>query len=115
MLLIGFACAPAPEHPETVNTVDSVSVFDPVKWKVLRDDAYPYRADMLDDLVESRVLKTLSEDEVLDLLGPPTRKDSSYLFYRVDQTRLFMWPLHTTTLVIKLSADSTENQVLIHE
>lgn len=116
ILVLFVGCNSSPENPESNQPPESLTVsFDPVKWKIQKEGDYPYREEMLDDLVESRQLKNLSIEEVLELLGPPTRTDSSYLFYQVEQTRLFMWPLHTTTLVIKLSGDSSENKVMIHE
>lgn len=115
-LILFIGCNASPEKPESDQPQDSVAVlFDPVKWKIQKEEDFPYRKDMIDDLIASSRLKKLSKEEVMQLLGPPTRTDSSYLFYQVEQTRLFMWPLHTTTLVIKLSGDSTENQVMIHE
>jgi hypothetical protein len=89
--------------------------FDKTKWATKDDADYPYRNQMLKDLLDNQKLKGLKRDSVLDLLGEPDRTDSSYLFYLIEQKRLKFIPLHTKTMVIKLSQDSTVNWVKIHE
>lgn len=89
--------------------------FESTKWKEKKDRDYPYRAAMLDDLIDNDKLKKLKHNEILDLLGEPDRSDSLYLFYRVDQKRLYSWPIHTTTLVIKLKEDNTVHWVKVHK
>jgi hypothetical protein len=89
--------------------------FDETKWRVKKDQDYPHRDEMLDDLIESGKLKGLKSDEVLDLLGQPDRTDTSYLFYQVAQKRMGFMVLHTKTLVVKLDEDSTVQWVKIHQ
>lgn len=100
---------------QTVTSDQDVLAFDKKLWREKDGEDYPYRKKMLDDLVQSQILKGLTRDQVTDVLGPPLRTDKNYIFYRIDQTRMFNFPLHTTSLVLKLSADSTVNAVLIHE
>lgn len=76
---------------------------------------YLYRNEMLKDLISNHSLKGLKKDELIDLLGPPDRIDSGYLFYMIAQKRLYFFPLHTKTLVIKLAKDSTVEWRKIHE
>ena len=76
---------------------------------------YPYRNEMLKDLVYNVALKGSKKEEVIDLLGQPDRSDSSYLFYAIAQERIGFFPLHTKTLVIKLTKDSTVEWRKIHE
>jgi hypothetical protein len=89
--------------------------FNEAKWKTKDGPDYPYRNQMLDNLIDSDTLKQLKRVEILDLLGEPDRIDSAYLFYRVKQKRITFFPLSTKTLVIKLSADSTVDWVKIHQ
>jgi hypothetical protein len=89
--------------------------FESTKWKEKKDRDYPHRAAMLDDLVDNEKLKKLKRDEVINMLGEPDRSDTLYLFYRVAQKRLYSWPIHTTTLVIKFKEDSTVHWVKIHQ
>ena len=80
-----------------------------------KDSDYPYRNKMLKDLIASDTLKRLKKEEIINMLGEPDRIDSAYLFYPIAQERLGFFPLHTKTLVIKLSNDSTANSVMIHK
>jgi hypothetical protein len=89
--------------------------FDKTKWRTKDDNDYPYRDKMLNDLITNVKLKGLKKDEIIDLLGQPDRSDSSYLFYRIAQTRIGFFPLHTKTLVIKLTMDGTVEWRKIHE
>ncbi len=89
--------------------------FDATKWKVNRGDDYPYRDDMLKDLMNNDSIRQLKRDQLLDLLGEPGRIDSNYFFYRIDQTRMNFITLHAKTLVIHLSEDSTIKWMKIHE
>lgn len=92
-----------------------VAVFDKIKWKTKENRDYPYRDKMLDYLMTSDTLKKLKKEEVLNLLGQPDRIDSAYLFYRINQQRLYFFPLHTKTLVIKLKENDSVKSVMIHE
>lgn len=69
---------------------------------------YPYRKQMLDDLISNQQLKGLKKDSVFHLLGQPDRTDSNYLFYRISQKRIGFFPLQTRTLVIKFTNDTVE-------
>lgn len=92
-----------------------VAVFDKIKWKTKENRDYPYRGKMLDYLMTNDTLKKLKKEEVLNLLGQPDRIDSAYLFYRINQQRLYFFPLHTKTLVIKLKENDSVKSVMIHE
>ena len=89
--------------------------FDKSKWGSKEGKDYPYRDQMLDDLVYNDTVRSLSKDEILDLLGEPDRRNDGYLYYMVDQKRIGSWPLHTKSLVIKLSDDSTIDWIKIHD
>lgn len=89
--------------------------FDPVRWAVQEDGDHPYRAAMLDDFMASYKLNGVSNDSCLHLLGQPDRTQEGHLYYRVSQERIGPFPLHTTTLVIKLAADSTVEWVKVHK
>ena len=89
--------------------------FDKSKWGSKEGKDYPFRNQMLDDLVYNDTVRSLSKDEILDLLGEPDRRKDGHLYYMVDQKRIGSWPLHTKSLVIKLSDDSTIDWIKIHE
>ena len=102
---------PAIEDPPT----ETKSEFEKNRWIVQDGKDYPYRNEMLEDLMNHPELRKFDKSQVLDLLGQPDRVDSLYLFYKIAQERLGPWPLHTKTLVIKLSGDSTLNKIMIHQ
>ncbi len=111
-LAVGFSC----ENNSKQDGADkSQQPFDKIKWVMRSGDDYPYRDKMLEDLVANVTLKGLTYKELIDVLGAPDRKDSSYLFYRVAQQRIGFFPLHTKTLVIKFDRDSTVEWRKIHE
>ena len=89
--------------------------FDKNKWAVKQDPDYPYRDKMLSDFMTNYKLHDLKKDSLIHLLGLPDRTDNGYLFYRIAQQRLGIVPLHTKTLVVKLTKDSTVEWRKIHE
>jgi len=90
-------------------------VFEKAKWKTIDGADYPFRDKMLKDLVYNDTIRDLNKDEILNLLGEPTRTNENYLYYMIAQKRLGNWPLHTKTLVIKFSDDKTIEWIKIHE
>ena len=89
--------------------------FDKTKWRVKEGLDYPNRDQMLNSIVYNDTVRALNKDEILDLLGEPDRRNEGYLYYLISQRRLGFWPLHTKTLVIKLSGDNTIDWIKIHE
>jgi len=89
--------------------------FDKTKWNTKNDHEYPYRDKMVQDLITNDKFKRLKIHEVLDLLGPPDRKERNYLYYKIAQKRLGFIPLHTKSLAIKLANDSTVEWREVHE
>lgn len=118
LLLIGFyACKQEIDNGEQKSDVISGQqmVFDKTKWSVKNDAAYAYRDKMLYDLLENRKVKLLKKEEILALLGEPDRVDSLFLFYTILQKRMFLFPLHTKSMVIKLKENDSVEWVRIHE
>lgn len=117
--LTGLACSNSAEHrtnsPEL--EVEHEITFNEEKWKTKTGEEYPYRNYMLEDLMSSEEFRSLKANEILNTLGQPDyyRDDSSYLYYRIKESRLGFWTLHTKTLVIKLAEDSTITWMKIHE
>ena len=95
--------------------LESESTFDRAKWMIKDDHHYPFRDSLLTGLLNNHTLDSLTKAEVIDLLGSPTRTDNNYLFYRISQKRLGLWPLHTKTLVIKFVDDNSIEWIRIHE
>ena len=94
---------------------DHEMAFDKKKWKTKDGADYPYRDKMIDDVVYNDTIRALDKDEILDLLGEPDRINENHLYYMIAQKRLGFWPLHTKTLVIKLSDDNSVDWIKVHE
>ncbi|CAN5302727.1 hypothetical protein BH09BAC2_BH09BAC2_04740 [soil metagenome] len=89
--------------------------FDKEKWAYSEGKQFPYRDNIIIDLLSSRILIGLKQKEVLSVLGQPSRTDINYFFYIVDQQTIGNYfPLHTKTLVIKFTAD-TVTWTKVHE
>jgi hypothetical protein len=116
ILLFFTACNKANEEPsEKETTARKLMTFDRAKWNAKDSDDYLYRDKMLASLMIGDTLNRLNRKEVLELLGEPDRSDGSYLFYTVRQERISFFPLHTKTLVLKLSNNGKVKSILIHE
>jgi hypothetical protein len=76
---------------------------------------YPFRDKMLNDIVYNDTIRSLNKEQILDLLGQPDRTNEDYLYYLVAQKRLFFWPLHTKTMVIKFKENITIDWIKVHE
>lgn len=89
--------------------------FDQAKWKTKEGKDYPYRDKMVDDVLYSDSLRTLTKDEILDLLGEPDRTNENYLYYRITEKRLASWTLHQKNLVFKFSEADSVEWIKLHE
>lgn len=112
LLTICLSCNNEPSSNADTNTTEIK--FDQTKWMIKAGEDYPYRSQMLKDLMDSKRLKGLKNTEVLEILGDPSRRNENYMYYRVSQQRIGMFPLSTKTLVIELTADSMVNWVKVH-
>ena len=88
--------------------------FDRKAWMITDGTDYPHRESMIADLFKDDKLKGMTREQLVEKLGPPTRTDKNYLFYRISQTRIQFFPLKTRTLVIRLSPDGLSEAVMIH-
>ena len=99
---------------DLINTTTEAK-FDKTKWDVKEDSEYPYREQMLHDIVYNDAIRELTKDELLDLLGKPDRSNKGNLYYMISQKKLGFWPIKTKTLVIKLKEDNSIEWIKIHE
>ena len=89
--------------------------FDKTKWLAKEDSEYPYREQMLHDIVYNDAVRELTKNELLELLGEPDRSNKGHLYYMISQKKLGFWPIKTKTLVIKFKEDNTIDWIKIHE
>lgn len=89
--------------------------FDKEKWAIKEGEDYPYRDQMLTDIVYNDTVRILNKNEILTLLGEPDRTNEGHLYYMIEETRLGSWTLHSKTLVIKIAEDNTIEWIKIHD
>lgn len=105
-LLINFSCG-----KENVPPIP----FDHTKWNIKKGLDYPYRDQMVNEVLYSDSLRTLQKEGLIYLLGQPDYTREEHLYYRINETRLGTWTLHTKTIVIKLSKDNSVEWIKLHE
>ena len=122
MILILFCCIACTndrvKYTEDMQTKpESALAFDKTKWQTKEGKDYPFREKMLNDLLYSDTIRTLNKTQILTLLGEPSwdRENKNFLYYMITQKRVFSWPLHTRTMVIKLRENDTIEWIKIHE
>lgn len=106
ILLLGLSC--------TTTSVEQIP-FEKSKWEIMQGLDYPYRPQMVDTLLYSDLLRKLPRSAILDSLGQPDRMHQNHLYYQIAQRRIGLWPLHTTTLVIKLNEDENVDWIKLHQ
>ena len=90
-------------------------VFNQEQWQLKEGKDYPYREKMYKAIVYNDTIRNLNKPQILNLLGTPTKTVDEYVYYRVQQTRLLGWPLHTRTVVFKFKEDKSIEWIKIHE
>ena len=108
LLLFSTACKDTSENKK--------EKFDKIKWQTKEGNKYPHRDAMLKDLIDNHLVHGLKKDDVLDMLGEPNRTNEGHLYYTLTKTHFANLPvrLHTKTLVVKLTKDSTVEWRKIH-
>lgn len=106
-------CMSCSDSKTVANKTDIL--FNKEKWMIQEAYTYPYRPLMLNHIMDSDTLRSMTLDQVQDMLGEPSRIDSQYLFYTIDQKRIQFFPLHTTTLVLRLNSADRVEAILVHK
>ncbi len=115
MLLAFAGCNYESGQPGTEQDATAETGFNIDLWKTKEDGSYPYRESMVDEILYNDTIRSLNKNELLQLLGEPDRINENYLYYTVSQKRLGSWPLHTRSMVIKLSENNDIEWIKIHE
>ena len=110
------SCAHSSSDSAAISGKTEVKVkFNKSKWDVKKGSDYPYREQMVNDLVYNDTIRSLNKKNILSLLGEPDRVNENYLYYMIAQKRLGFWPIHTKTLVLKFSVKDSVEWIRIHE
>lgn len=89
--------------------------FDSEKWKIAEGEDFPYRAEMLGDLMTTDTLRHKTLDEVKELLGEPSRVNEGYIYYTISDDQIGFFRLHTVALVLRLSKDSLVDKIVVYK
>ncbi len=108
-----FGCKTEPA--ETPDTNKNAHPFNQAQWQTKEGDNYPYREKMFHTVVYNDTIRSLNKEEILEVLGPADRSENNHYYYRISQTKLRDWPLHTTSMVIKFSEADSVVWIKIHE
>ncbi len=88
--------------------------FDKVQWQAKEGEAYPYRDELLQNLIDSVNLKNIPYDSIINILGQPDRVNEGHLYYNISRKEMGAVTLGTKSFVIKLKADSTVEWRKVH-
>lgn len=115
VLLIACCLGCKTEPAENPDANKNRHPFNKEKWSTKDGEDYPYRKEMFHTIVYNDTIRTLNKEEITTLLGPPDRSQDNHFYYRITQTQLSNWPLHTTSMVIKFSEADSVVWIKIHE
>jgi PBP1b-binding outer membrane lipoprotein LpoB len=115
IVIIGFiSCKEEKETAESIQK-ETIIELNKVNWNKKETDDYLYRELLIDSVIENKELRSLGQNELINVLGEPNRMENNHLYYTISQKKLGFWPLHTKTLVIKYSESDTITWIKIHE
>ena len=114
VLIMGLLSCQNSTNEKNDAVAETEVAFNRELWLTRDGTNFPYRERMYKALFEKDTLKKLKKEQVLQMLGEPTRVDSLYLFYRITEDRVGMMIMRTKTLVIKLREDNSVEKVMIH-
>lgn len=99
---------------ETAPDIVDNSIFDQDKWMTVEDGEYPYRDQMVHDVLYNDTIRDLSKDQLTELLGEPNDVREGHLYYSISRSNLGGWTLSAKTLVVKLVGDSSIAWIKLH-
>lgn len=73
-------------------------IFDRELWLTREGIGFPHREKIYKSLFKKDTLKKLNRDQILQMLGEPSRVDSLHMFYRIREDRVGILIMKTTTL-----------------
>ena len=68
-----------------------------------------YRNQMVEDVLYNDTIRTLRKDQILDVLGAPSKEVSGHFYYDVSKKQIGPWTVKARSLVVKFNdLDSIE-------
>ena len=111
LLILLFASCNSKQSELPENTPE----FSSYLWQVVENGEYPYREHFVEYVLHNDSLRALNKQQIIHLLGNPTKENNNYVYYRISDTHLWFWPLHTKTIVFKFNEDNSVDWIKIHE
>jgi hypothetical protein len=87
LLLISFACSTEKTSDEPDEEEIQIP-FNKKKWRNRKGADYPYRDQMVHDILYTDTVRALGKAEILELLGEPNRINEGHLYYLVAEKRM---------------------------
>ena len=110
-----FACKKSKKEDFEALNSQPVLELNKTNWNTKEGEKYSYRELLLDSVVYNKKIRSLGKNELLNLLGEPNRMENNHLYYTISQEKIGLWPLHTKTVVIKLSENDTITWIKVHK
>lgn len=116
ILLIIWSCntQTGQNSSEGGNVSFADSVFNKKLWNESDGRDYPFREQMLNDVLYNDTIRSLKKTEILELLGEPDRINENHFYYTIRTKRLDFFILSKKSMVVKFLNDSTIDWIKIH-
>lgn len=88
--------------------------FQPEKWKMSFNGAYPHRPAMMEAVLYSDSLRALSKTEIVQALGTPNREEENHFFYTIEKSTLGPMTLNQKSIVIKFNDEDQVEWIKLH-
>lgn len=115
IVIIGFISCKKEKETTKSFQEETIIELNKVNWNKKEADDYLYRELLIDSVIENKELRSLEQNELINVLGEPNRMENNHLYYTISQKNLGFWPLNQKTLVIKYSESDTITWIKIHE
>jgi hypothetical protein len=113
LLILLLAGALLLNHYLSDAPVEDIS-FNQEKWMEKEGTTYPYRHQMVREVLYNDTIRNLNRDELLQLLGEPSREAQEHLYFEVSRKRLGPWTVRGSFLVVKVNAKDSIDWIKLH-
>ena len=90
-------------HFLSEEAVDEIS-FDRKKWMEKEGSSYSFRNQMVRDVLYNDTIRTLNKQELIQLLGEPSKTVNRHMYYDISKKRLGLWTVKARSLVVKVDS-----------
>ena len=112
-MALSLLCACNPSEEEKIS--NSKPLFDSEKWQIKDGSVYPYREELVNSVLYTDTIRSLDKKTALELMGEPDRVNENYVYYIIDESKLGLWTLHSSSVVIKFNEQDSVEWIKLHE